>query len=387
MTIATFDPTSGPQPDLPRVSVVVVNYNYGRYLRDAVHSVLQQSYANIECIVVDNASTDDSCTVLAELEAETPTLQIIRRPQNGGQSVASAEGFARASGDYVIFLDADDYLLRRAVETHIYAHLCLRVPVGFTSGDILQCVENRMVLSTSPQFSEFVRSGRGRVPGALRSIAGLAPCPWRTAEDAPIALDAVHISPPPVIDPWIWSPTSANCFRKDALQVVMSQATLQAMVSGTDTYLMHGISSLMGSALIDAPVAAYRLHGGNIFSRHPSLNRMRSFDDAGAKNNNDVANMALIDHFVRHAPDIAPRLHQRADLIAALTAVNNLWPRLPSSMAGCPSYLAQQVCLHYPSLAAVFGARDVTAWLLRLKTSPLLVVRLALGRGTAARAP
>lgn len=379
MTIATPDQTSAPQPDLPRVSVIVVNYNYGRYLRDAVQSVQRQSYRNIECIVVDNASTDDSPAILADLEATIPSLRIIRRAQNGGQSVASAEGFARATGDYVIFLDADDHLLPRAVETHVYAHLCLRVPVGFTSGDILQCVENRVILSTSPQFSDFVRSGRGRIPGAARCIAGLFPSPWQTSRDVPFAMDALHISLPPAIDPWIWSPTSANCFRKDALHLVISQATLHTMVSGTDTYLMHGIGSLTGSALIDVPVAAYRLHGRNIFSHHPSLNRLRAFDDAGAKSNNDSANTRLIDHFIGEAPAITARLHKKTDLIAALTAVNNLWPKLTSDMPGCPTYLASKVVQNYSVLAGLFGRGEVLAWLLRLRASPLLVLRLAAG--------
>ena len=382
MTIVTLDQISGPQPDLPRVSVVVVNYNYGRYLRDAVQSVRRQTYGNIECIVVDNASTDDSHAVLAELEASAPALRIIRRSHNGGQSVASAEGFASATGDYVIFLDADDYLLPRAVETHVYAHLCLRVPVGFTSGDILHCVDNRMVLTTSPQFSDFVRSGRGRLPGAARCIAGLAPSPWETSADAPVSLDALHVALPPAIDPWIWSPTSANCFRRDALQLVLSRTQLDTMTSGTDTYLMHGIGSLIGSALIDVPVAAYRLHSNNVFSRHPSLNGLRSFDDAGAKSNNDVANRALIDHLLAQAPAIAARLNRKNHLIAALNAVDAVWPRLAAERAGCPTYLAQGICARFAALAAIFGKWQVAVWLLRLKTSPLLVLRLVMARRT-----
>ena len=56
-----------PRTELPLVTVVVVNYNYGRFLRDAVESVFGQTYPNVECIVVDNASTDVTPSVLAEL--------------------------------------------------------------------------------------------------------------------------------------------------------------------------------------------------------------------------------------------------------------------------------------------------------------------------------
>ena len=54
---------------LPLVSVIVINFNYGRFLRAAVDSVCGQTYPNIECIVVDNASTDESGAVLRAIEA------------------------------------------------------------------------------------------------------------------------------------------------------------------------------------------------------------------------------------------------------------------------------------------------------------------------------
>ena len=56
-----------PAPALPLVSVVIVNYNYGRFLEDAVESVRGQTYPNVECIIVDNASTDESGSVIDRL--------------------------------------------------------------------------------------------------------------------------------------------------------------------------------------------------------------------------------------------------------------------------------------------------------------------------------
>src|SRR5579863_4892344 len=103
---------------LPLVSVVIVNYNYGRYLEEAVASVFGQTYANVECIIVDNASTDETPKVLAALCERYPQLIIVRRTSNEGQTAASLDGFARTTGHYVIFLDADDILLPRCIETH-----------------------------------------------------------------------------------------------------------------------------------------------------------------------------------------------------------------------------------------------------------------------------
>jgi glycosyltransferase involved in cell wall biosynthesis len=115
------------------VSVIVVNFNYGRFLRAAVDSIFGQTYPNVECIVVDNASTDESGAVLQAIESRYASVKIIRRAENGGQSQAALEGFAASSGSYVIFHDADDLLLPHCVEAHIFVHLSLRIHAGKAS--------------------------------------------------------------------------------------------------------------------------------------------------------------------------------------------------------------------------------------------------------------
>jgi glycosyltransferase involved in cell wall biosynthesis len=94
-----------------RLSVVVDNHNYERYLRDAIDSALAQQHPDAEVIVVDDGSTDGSREVLAEYgEDVRPVLK-----QQGGQASALNAGFRAATGDAVIFLDADDTLLPDAV--------------------------------------------------------------------------------------------------------------------------------------------------------------------------------------------------------------------------------------------------------------------------------
>src|ERR1700689_3221208 len=73
---------------LPLISFIVVNYNYGRFLRQCVDSIFAQTYPVIECIVVDNKSTDESLQVIADLKATYPKLDVIYEPANLGQSAA-----------------------------------------------------------------------------------------------------------------------------------------------------------------------------------------------------------------------------------------------------------------------------------------------------------
>lgn len=94
-----------PQPS-PLVSVVVATYNMGHYLPHAVRSALAQTYRNIEVIVVDDGSTDDTATVVQPLLAD-PRVRYVPKP-NGGQASAKNRGIQEARGEFVAFLDSDD---------------------------------------------------------------------------------------------------------------------------------------------------------------------------------------------------------------------------------------------------------------------------------------
>jgi glycosyltransferase involved in cell wall biosynthesis len=88
------------------VSIVIDNYNYGRFLRDAVESALGQHYPEVEVVVVDDGSTDGSREIIAGYGGRL--VAVLK--ENGGQASAFNEGFAASRGEVVIFLDADDAL-------------------------------------------------------------------------------------------------------------------------------------------------------------------------------------------------------------------------------------------------------------------------------------
>lgn len=87
-----------------KVSVIIPNYNYARYVGEAIESVMNQSYKDIEIIVVNNGSTDDSVEVL---EKYSRNIRLITQ-ENLGQSGARKTGLKAATGEYIAFLDADD---------------------------------------------------------------------------------------------------------------------------------------------------------------------------------------------------------------------------------------------------------------------------------------
>src|SRR5690242_16227633 len=89
------------------VSIIIDNYNYGRYLAAAIDSALSQTHQPLEVIVVDDGSTDDSRAVLDRYAGRVIAIT----QANAGQASALNAGFARSHGEAVIFLDADDVLL------------------------------------------------------------------------------------------------------------------------------------------------------------------------------------------------------------------------------------------------------------------------------------
>jgi glycosyltransferase involved in cell wall biosynthesis len=89
-----------------KVSIIVINYNYSRFLRQAIDSALAQTYSSTEVIVIDDGSTDDSPAIIRSYgDRIVPVLK-----KNGGQSSCYSRGLAVSKGDLLLYLDSDDYL-------------------------------------------------------------------------------------------------------------------------------------------------------------------------------------------------------------------------------------------------------------------------------------
>lgn len=99
-------------PISPLASILINNYNYGRFLGKAIDSALSQTYENLEVIVVDDGSTDGSLEIIASYGDRISSVL----KKNGGQASAFNAGFERSSGEIVCFLDADDLFAAEKVE-------------------------------------------------------------------------------------------------------------------------------------------------------------------------------------------------------------------------------------------------------------------------------
>jgi glycosyltransferase involved in cell wall biosynthesis len=99
-----------PPGSLPAVSVVIPTYNYGHFLQECLNSVTRQAGVNLEIVVVDDGSTDDTAAICERLLAEDPRARVIRHEQNRGHIATFNDALASASHPYIVKLDADDCL-------------------------------------------------------------------------------------------------------------------------------------------------------------------------------------------------------------------------------------------------------------------------------------
>lgn len=97
-------------------SVIIPVYNVEQYLRDCMESVLNQSFSDWEAVCVNDGSTDNSAAILEEIAEKDRRFKVVNQP-NGGLSAARNTGMVAAQGDYILFLDSDDWLETDALLT------------------------------------------------------------------------------------------------------------------------------------------------------------------------------------------------------------------------------------------------------------------------------
>src|SRR3954447_12972334 len=228
----------------PSVSIIITNHNYAAFVGAAINSALAQHDAGIdvEVIVVDDGSTDDSLAIIDGFGNRVTTLAT----PNNGQGGAFNSGFAASRGDAVIFLDADDVLwkgtARRVIERMAADPAIVRVQFPL---DVIDAA-GQPTGETVPEPPKVLFAGDAR--------PRLLTCP----------------------DDIVWQPTSGNAFRRDALAAVLPMPEPPFRICAD--YYLSNLVPLHGS--VEAPADAgggYRVHGSNAhYSRAETGDRLRT---------------------------------------------------------------------------------------------------------------
>lgn len=226
----------------PKVSILINNYNYERFLQEAIDSALNQTYSHTEVIVVDDGSTDNSQKIIASYgDKIIPVLK-----SNGGQASAFNAGFAASQGDILCFLDSDDLCLPEKVAEVVDAFgSCQDLGWCFHS---LKWVDSS--LKTHIDKSKYEK-----------------PPTTKNGDQEPkreYDLRA-HIRKGKLRDKLPSLPsTSGLCFKRSLLQQIlpMPEATTIGL---NDAYLEFTAIGLSKGIILDKKLGLYRLHGANAY--------------------------------------------------------------------------------------------------------------------------
>ncbi len=113
----------------PLVSVIVPVFNVVNYVQECIHSITQQSYSRLEIIIIDDGSTDGSSDICDELAVVDSRICVYHK-ENGGLSDARNYGLAQARGEWVSFIDSDDYVSPIFIETLLDAAMCTKCEIA-----------------------------------------------------------------------------------------------------------------------------------------------------------------------------------------------------------------------------------------------------------------
>ena len=118
----------------PLASVVIPTYNKVSFIEQTVKSVLNQTYSNLEILLIDNGSTDGTQSILKQLQLDHNNIRFIQTPKNLGPSGARNLGIQESVGGYVFFLDGDDLMFPTKIEKQIaFMEMNRHVGISLTS--------------------------------------------------------------------------------------------------------------------------------------------------------------------------------------------------------------------------------------------------------------
>lgn len=151
--------------NLPLVTVICSCFNHQSYLEEALNSVLLQTYPNIQMMVIDDASTDNSWEIIQNFKIKHPKVEIYQNPTNFGITKSFNNHFSKVNGKYYMDFATDDALLSNAIEVLVYELEKQPKDVGFIFGNAYVIDENGSLLY--PYYTDGNKPFSGNIHRAL----------------------------------------------------------------------------------------------------------------------------------------------------------------------------------------------------------------------------
>jgi glycosyltransferase involved in cell wall biosynthesis len=209
----------------PLVSIIINNFNYARFLEEAIESALEQNYKNIEVILVDDGSTDESRQIITSYgDRVIPVFK-----ENGGQASAFNAGFAASKGDIICLLDSDDVFVTEKIT------------------EVVKIFDNRPDLDWCFHAVTLVDKSSGNFLGVSEE-KGDRECDFRkTMKHGRLSFLA--------------PPTSGLCFKRSLLKQILPMT--ETLKRGADRYLVAIAPALSKGFYLDKKLTIQGIHENN----------------------------------------------------------------------------------------------------------------------------
>jgi len=217
-------------PENPLVSVLIANYNYGKYISEAIESVLNQNYQYFEIVICDDGSTDNSLELVIKFSNRDRRIKYITSTKNGGMARAWNKAFSKSKGDIICFLDADDLFLPNKLEV-IVSSFQRDQQAGFLIHPVEQVNSSKHFLGIYPLTERLIE---GWIATKVLSSGGSLEFP----------------------------PSSALSLRREIANVIFPLN--EAFKSNADGVIQRIAPLLTRVVSVETPLAKRRVHTNNI---------------------------------------------------------------------------------------------------------------------------
>lgn len=237
---------------LPLVSILINNYNYAKFLKEAINSALNQTYTNVEVIVVDDGSTDNSQEIITSYGDKI--IAVLK--ENGGQASAFNAGIAASKGEIICFLDADDVFFPDKVSqiVNFFAQVTLENPDVTIFNSLEAIDENSSFLDIN-----------------INSTCELSDLSYQRAVNKSQNQILTKISSPDEVYqhaskyryvPYLASPTTGLAITRSLAEQIFPLPS-EGIRTSADDFLVKAAALLGNIYSTDCILSRYRIHGNN----------------------------------------------------------------------------------------------------------------------------
>lgn len=256
---------------LPLVSVVVTNYNYAEYIKDCLESISKQTYKHVECIIIDDKSSDNSIEIIKQFIKDQSSnneisFRLLQQEKNSGQLSGFMLGIKEAQGTFISFIDADDIIFPDFINIHVQVHFSTNV--SLTCSRNIEIDENSAVQSYFSLISDETKLQScftvkfQEVKTLFNELESQRICNFSDE----ISCKIIDVMTHP-IGGWYWYPTSNAMFRKKTLELLYMGNSENWKICADK--ILFSFAHLIGkSCLFDRYLTGYRHHSKNGFASH-----------------------------------------------------------------------------------------------------------------------